>query len=98
MPRVKKTSRAKRVLNWFVYMLRCGDDSLYTGCTNDLDGRFAKHAAGRGAKYTKRRLPVRLVYREKVTNRSAALKREYALKQLTRSEKLKLLGRPRRKA
>lgn len=91
--KVQRASRASRVLAWVVYMLRCGDGSLYTGCTNDLPGRFQKHATGKGAKYTKRRLPVRLVYRERVDDRSAALKREYALKQLSRSEKLALLRR-----
>lgn len=76
-------------------MLRCGDGSLYTGCTNDLDARIKKHALGRGAKYTMRRRPVRLVYRETVTDRSSALRREYVLKQLTRSEKLALVRRGR---
>lgn len=80
---------------WLVYILRCGDGSLYTGCTNDLVNRLAKHRAGKGAAYTRRRLPLRVVYREAVTDRSAALKREYVIKQLTRTEKLKLIRKPR---
>lgn len=78
-------------------MLRCSDGSLYTGCTNDLKGRVAKHASGRGAKYTRVRLPVALAYRERVADKSAALRREYVLKQLTRAQKLSLL-RTRRRA
>jgi putative endonuclease len=76
---------------WRVYMLRCKDGSLYTGCTNDLDARLQRHRAGRGARYTRSRLPVRLVFTEAAADRSAALKREAALKQLTREEKLALL-------
>lgn len=87
-----------RAVAWVVYMLRCRDGSLYTGCTNDLDGRVKKHSSGRGAKYTMRRLPVRLVYSEPVTDKSAALKREYALKQLTRAEKLRLVRGAGRRA
>jgi len=72
-------------------MLRCGDGSLYTGCTNDLEARVERHRAGRGARYTRSRLPVRLVFSEAAADKSAALKREAALKQLTRGEKLALL-------
>lgn len=85
---------------WTVYMLRCGDGSLYTGCTNDLPARVKRHASGKGAAYTRSRPPVKLVYQEPVDDRSAALRREAALKRLTRSEKLLLLkasrGRRRR--
>lgn len=76
---------------WSVYMLRCGDGSLYTGCTNDLPSRVAKHAAGKGARYTRSRPPVKLVYAEDAADKSAALRREAALKRLTRREKLVLL-------
>ncbi|WP_312643466.1 GIY-YIG nuclease family protein [Hydrogenoanaerobacterium sp.] len=75
-----------------VYMLRCNDDSLYTGWTNDLKNRIKAHSAGRGAKYTKARLPVKLVYREACTTKSAAMKREYAIKHLTKEQKLELIG------
>ena len=77
-------------MRWMVYMLRCRDGSLYTGITNDLPRRLAAHHAGRGARYTRSRLPVRLVYREARANRSAALRREAAIKRLPRAAKLAL--------
>ena len=77
--------------DWCVYMLRCGDGSLYTGATNDLERRLRVHGTGRGASYTRSRLPVRLVYAEPAADRSAALRREWALKQLTRPEKIALV-------
>lgn len=77
---------------WFVYMLRCGDGSLYTGCTNDLSRRLKAHQTGRGAKYTRSHPPVALVYQEAVPDRSAALRREAAIKRLTRRQKLDLIG------
>jgi putative endonuclease len=80
-----------------VYVLRCGDGSLYTGATNDLAARIARHAAGVGARYTRSRLPVTLVYREAVPDRSAALRREAALKRLRRPEKLALVESARRR-
>lgn len=76
---------------WVVYMLRCADGSLYTGCTNDLPKRLEAHSGGRGAKYTRSRLPVTLAYREEAADRSAALRRESAIKRLTRPEKLALI-------
>ena len=76
---------------YYVYLLRCGDGTLYAGFTNDLARRLAVHNAGRGAKYTKSRLPVELVYWENFPNKSAALKREYAIKRLSRAEKLSLI-------
>ena len=78
---------------WYVYMLRCRDDSLYTGCTDDVERRLAVHRSGKGAKYTRSRLPVTLVYQEEVADKSAALRREAAIKGLTRAEKLVLLQR-----
>ena len=77
---------------WYVYVLRCGDGSLYTGITNDLTRRLQAHRSGRGAKYTKGRGPLTLVYAEKQQDRSAASRREYAIKHLTRSEKEILLS------
>lgn len=72
-------------------MLRCADGTLYTGATNDLARRVATHAAGRGARYTRARLPVILVFQQKAGDQSAAFKREAALKKLSRQEKLKLV-------
>jgi putative endonuclease len=76
-------------------MLRCGDGSLYTGITNDLARRLARHRAGTASAYTRARRPVRLVYRERQPDRPAALRREAALRRLSRSEKLTLLRRAR---
>jgi putative endonuclease len=73
--------------------LRCGDGSLYAGATNDLARRVAAHDAGRGARYTRSRLPVALVHAERAADRSAALRREAALKRLSRREKLALVAR-----
>ena len=72
---------------WYVYMLRCGDGTLYTGVTDSVERRLAAHRSGRGAKYTRGRGPLELVYVEEVANKSAALKREIAIKNLTRREK-----------
>lgn len=72
-------------------MLRCCDGSLYTGATNDLCARLMRHAAGTGARYTRSRLPVTLVYQERARNHGVALRREAALKRLTRAEKLALI-------
>ena len=83
-------------LSWRVYVLRCGDGTLYTGATNDLERRVAQHASGKGARYTRSRLPVRLVYDERAEGHGAALRREAALKRLTRAEKLALVGGGRR--
>lgn len=77
---------------WFVYILRCADGTLYTGYTNDVDARVAKHNAGKGAKYTKSRLPVVACHIEGHDSKSLAMKREYSIKQLTRAEKLALIG------
>ena len=74
----------------FVYMLRCGDGSLYTGSTTDLSRRLAAHRSGHGAKYTRGRLPLELVYWEEMPDWPSALRREAAIKRLTRSEKLVL--------
>ena len=73
------------------YTLKCKDDSLYTGWTNDLKKRITSHNAGKGAKYTKARRPVELVYYEEFQTREEAMKREYAIKQLSRKEKEALI-------
>jgi putative endonuclease len=76
---------------WIVYMLRCCDGSLYTGITNDLPRRLGHHGAGTASAYTRARRPVRLVYQERQPDRSAALRREAALRRLPRAAKLALL-------
>ncbi len=80
-------------MSWVVYMLRCADGSLYTGITNHLARRLAAHRAGTASRYTRARRPVRLVYQERRRTRSAALKREAAIKRLPRAAKLAMLGR-----
>ena len=80
--------------SWYVYLLRCADDSLYAGITTDPDRRLQEHnhCNKKGARYTRARRPVSLVYRERVADRPAALKREYQIKQLTRKQKDRLLA------
>ncbi|MHB1847090.1 MAG: GIY-YIG nuclease family protein [Deltaproteobacteria bacterium] len=78
---------------WVVYLLRCGDGSLYAGITNDLERRLAAHNAGRGAAYTRSHGPVRVVYSERAADRSEASRREAELKRLSREEKLALVRR-----
>ena len=75
----------------YVYILRCADDTLYTGYTTDPERRLREHNAGEGAKYTRGRTPVEIVYREAYDSRSAAMRREYEIKQLRRSEKVDLI-------
>ena len=77
-------------------MVRCADDSLYTGCTNDLPRRVAAHNAGKGARYTRSRGPVEVVWSVRVKDRSSALSREARVKQLSRAEKLVLVAKRRR--
>ncbi|MDQ6986053.1 MAG: GIY-YIG nuclease family protein [Candidatus Dojkabacteria bacterium] len=74
-----------------VYILKCCDDSLYTGYTNDLVNRLKKHKEGKGSKYVRSRLPFELVYKEKFETKSEAMKREAAIKSLGRAEKIKLI-------
>ena len=76
----------------YTYILSCADGTLYTGWTNDLDRRLAAHNAGKGGKYTRSRLPVTLVYHEEFETKEQAMSREYAIKQLTRAQKLKLIN------
>ncbi|MCX7194105.1 MAG: GIY-YIG nuclease family protein [Proteobacteria bacterium] len=79
-------------MNWVCYLLRCADNTLYCGITNDLVKRVAAHNAGTAAKYTRARGPVVLVYVEDCTDRSVASRREMEIKKLTRMEKLALIG------
>jgi predicted GIY-YIG superfamily endonuclease len=80
-------------ISWVVYVLRCADGTLYTGITNDLERRLLQHNTGRASRYTRSRRPVRLVYFETAANRSLALRREAAIKALSRQEKERLVPR-----
>lgn len=75
----------------YVYILECADSTLYTGWTNNLEKRVETHLKGKGAKYTRCRLPVKLVYFEEYSDKVSAQKREYEIKQMTRDDKLKLI-------
>lgn len=79
-------------MSWFVYVVECRDRSLYTGVTNDLDARMLAHNEGRGAKYTRSRRPVRLVWTERKRSRGSALRREAEIKSFSRVEKSRLCG------
>ena len=79
-------------MNWQVYILQCSDGSLYTGITNNLELRVKTHNSGRGAKYTKNRLPVRLVYKEYTKVKSQSLRRELEIKKLSRLAKKELIN------
>ena len=76
---------------WYVYILRCGDGTLYTGATDDVDRRLAAHRAGRGAKYTRGLWPLELVYVEEQPDKSAALRREWEIKRLRREQKEQMI-------
>lgn len=76
---------------WYVYLLHCKDDTLYCGMTDDIPKRLAAHNSGKGAKYTRSRSPVALVYQETLETRSEALRREAQIKKLSRQEKLTLI-------
>ena len=77
--------------DWYIYILQCSDKTLYTGIATDVAARLATHNAGKGAKYTRGRLPVALLYCESAETRSAALKREYAIKQMRADAKRQLM-------
>jgi len=79
-------------MGWVCYLLRCADDTLYCGITNDLEKRLLAHNAGEGAKYTRGRTPVAVVYSESCADKSAALKRELQIKRMPRSAKQALLS------
>lgn len=76
----------------YIYIVRCSDDTLYTGWTTNIERRIKCHNSGKGAKYTRCRLPVELVYFETFEDKSTALKREYEIKQLSRDKKLLLIN------
>jgi predicted GIY-YIG superfamily endonuclease len=80
---------------WYVYMVRCRDRTLYTGITTDIERRLTEHNTGVGAKYTRSRRPVVLVYLEEHPSRSAAAKREYAIKKMDLAAKKQLLSQKR---
>lgn len=76
----------------YVYIIKCKDNSLYTGWTNNLEKRFKDHCNGKGAKYTRGRGPLELVYFESFDDKSTAMKREYEIKKMSRENKLKLIN------
>ena len=78
-------------MKWFVYILKCRDNSLYTGITNDPKKRFNEHASGKGGRYTRSHKPVKIVYLERSLNKSKALKREARIKRMTRRDKFELI-------
>ena len=82
----------KKSQNYFVYILRCVDSTLYTGITNNMQRRFAQHQAGRESRYTRAHRAKQIVHVERCKNKGAALKREYAIKRLSRSSKLDLVA------
>lgn len=84
---------------YHVYLLRCADTTLYCGITNNIDKRLSDHNRGRGARYTRGRLPVKIVYREEVESKGKALQREYAIKKMPKEkkERLSLIGRQDRR-
>ena len=90
--RVGLISRDFREGLYVVYILMCGDGSLYTGITNDLAKRIKAHNLGTASKYTRARRPLKVVYSEGVVNKSAALKREFQIKSLSRAQKLEIIS------
>jgi putative endonuclease len=76
----------------YVYIVKCNDESLYTGWTNNIEKRIKMHNSGQASKYTRARLPVKLVYLENLGNKSLALRREAAIKKMTRKEKIVLIN------
>lgn len=90
----KKSEEAVAVIRWSVYLIRCGDDSLYTGIATDVARRFEEHGSQgpKGAKYTRGKQPLTLVYQREIGNRSEACKEELRIKSLTRKQKLALIA------
>ncbi len=84
-PQTRKNINRRKT--WFLYILKCGDGTLYTGITNDMQRRLRQHNDGSASRYTRSRLPVEVVYSEPCGNRSRALKKELAIKRLSRKEK-----------
>jgi putative endonuclease len=77
---------------YYLYILKCSDNSLYTGITNNLEKRLEVHKSGKGSKYVRAKLPFQLVYSEELETKSLALKREFEIKKMTKLEKMKLVG------
>ena len=88
---MKETDKQKKHQGNYTYIVKCSDETLYTGWTNNLKKRLEAHNSGKGAKYTKIRRPVELVYFEEYDTKQEAMKREYAIKQLSRQKKLALI-------
>ncbi len=89
---MKSTGKNTTFKPYFIYMLKCADGSLYTGYTTDISHRLHEHQKGRGSKYVRSRLPVKLVYYEAYSSKEAAMKREAEIKKLSRQQKLKLIN------
>ena len=90
MPPAKK--KRKKAAAWLLYVLKCRDNTLYTGITLDISRRVQQHNSGTASRYTRCRLPVKLIFSEPCRNRSQALKKEYAMKRLSRKKKEEYLG------
>lgn len=88
---MKETDKQNQHQGNYTYIVKCSDETLYTGWTNNLKKRLEAHNSGKGAKYTKNRRPVELVYFEEYDTKQEAMKREYAIKQLSRQKKLALI-------
>jgi putative endonuclease len=82
-------------MSYFTYIAQCSDDTLYTGYTNNIKDREQTHNEGKGAKYTKARLPIKIVYSEEFQTRSQAMKREYQIKKISRQQKQNLIDKPK---
>ena len=88
---MKETNKQEEIQRNYTYIVKCSDETLYTGWTNNLKKRMEAHNSGKGAKYTKNRRPVELVYFEEYDTKQEAMQREYAIKQLSRQKKLALI-------
>src|SRR5512144_1654930 len=97
VPGIRMSTRKAVSRRWFVYIVKCSDDTLYTGITNDLARREAQHNSGTASRYTRSRRPVKIIYQEPCRNRSYALKKEYAVKSLSRREKEEYIDRHAKK-
>ena len=91
------TAKKKITSRWLLYIVKCSDGSMYTGITNDLSRRLAQHNHGQASRYTRGRLPVKLVHQERCRDRSQALKKEHAVKSLGRKEKKEYIAAARRR-
>ncbi len=87
MPKNPQKTILSRPVRWYLYLLECNDGTVYTGITNNLERRLQEHNNGTASRYTRSRLPVKLLYQEQCKSRSSALKKEYGIKELSRKEK-----------